>query len=83
MLDRSVSMASKREELLQARARLKKLAAKIPPSVRPFVQLALEPGLWPEEGPTFAAYLQARPFETRCDALIGFDLGRIFAEACK
>lgn len=83
MLDRSVPMGAKREELTQARARLKKIAAKMPPSLRPFVQLALEPGLWPEEGPTFAAYLQARPFETRCDALIGFDLGRIFAEATK
>ena len=83
MLDRSIPMGAKREELSQARARLKKIAARLPAPVRSFVQLALEPGLWPEEGPTFAAYLQARPFETRCDALIGFDLGRIFAEASK
>lgn len=83
MLDRAVSMDAKREELAQARGRLKKIAAKVPAPLRPFVQLALEPGLWPEEGPTFAAYLQARPFEMRCDALIAFDLGRIFAEAAK
>jgi len=83
MLDRSVPMGAKREELSQARVRLKKIVTKLPAPLRPFVQLALDPGLWPEEGPTFAAYLQARPFEMRCDALIGFDLGRIFAEAMK
>ncbi len=83
MLDRRVTMGDKREELSQARARLKKLVGKVPAPVRPFVQLALEPGLWPEEGPTFAAYLQARPFETRCDALVAFDIGRLFAEACR
>ena len=47
------------------------------------VALALEPGLCPEEGPTFAAYLQARPFETRCDALVTLNMGALFQEACK
>lgn len=83
MMDRSVPMEAKREELSLARERLRRLLAKVPSVLRPFLALALEPGLWPEEGPTFAAYLQARPFETRCDALVGFDLGRIFAEATK
>lgn len=83
MLDRSVPMGMKRDALSQARGRLKKIVQRVPSGLKPFLSLALEPGLWPEEGPTFAAYLQARPFETRCDALIGFDIGRMFAEACK
>ena len=83
MLDRSISMARKREELSRARDRLKKIMPKVPSVLRPFLSLALEPGLWPEEGPTFAAYLQARPFETRCEALVMLDVGALFAEACK
>ncbi len=83
MLDRGIPMDRKREELSRARDRLKKLVAKVPQVLRPFLSLALEPGLWPEEGPTFAAYLQARPFETRCDALVTLDVGEMFAEACK
>ena len=42
--------------------RLGKLGRRLPP-------LALDPGLWPDDGPIFAAYLQARPFEVHCDAL--------------
>lgn len=83
MLDRGIPMDRKREELSRARERLKKILPKVPAVLRPFLALALEPGLWPEEGPTFAAYLQARPFETRCDALVTLDVGALFAEACK
>ncbi len=83
MLDRGVSMERKREELVKARDRLKKILPKVPSTLRPFLALALEPGLWPEEGPTFAAYLQARPFETRCDALVTLDITTLFADACR
>ncbi len=83
MLDRGIAMERKREELSKARERLKRILPKVPSVLRPFLALALEPGLWPEEGPTFAAYLQARPFETRCDALVTLDVGALFAEACK
>jgi hypothetical protein len=83
MLDRGVSMGRKREELAAARDRLKKIVPKLPGVLKPLVALALDPGLWPEEGPTFAAYLQARPFETRCDALATLDIGTMFTEACR
>ena len=63
-----------------ARGRLDALLPKLPASLRPFVSLALDPGLWPDDGPIFAAYLQARPFEVRCDALTSMPLGRIFRE---
>lgn len=82
MLDRGVPMDRKRDELNRARERLRKIVAKVPSGLRPLLALALEPGLWPEEGPTFAAYLQARPFETRCDALVSLDIGKIFTDAC-
>lgn len=80
MLDRSVSMDDKRAELHKARERLNRLLQKLPGSLKPFVSLALDPGLWPEEGPIFAAYLQARPFETRCDALVTLNLPRLFPD---
>ncbi len=82
MVDRGVSMDAKRAQLTTARDKLSKLTPKLPEVLRPFVSMALDPGLWPEEGPTFAAYLQARPFETRADALASLDIGDIFARAC-
>jgi serine/threonine protein kinase len=82
MLDRGITMNAKREELIIARERLKKITPRIPSALRPFVTLALEPGLWPEEGPMFAAYLQARPFESRCEALATFQVGTLLAEVC-
>lgn len=78
MLDRAVTMDEKRTELHQARERLNKLLPKLPGTLRNFVGLCLDPGLWPEEGPIFAAYLQARPFETRCDAMATLDLPALF-----
>ncbi|MBL8601111.1 MAG: hypothetical protein JNK72_04225 [Myxococcales bacterium] len=81
MLDRSVSMHTKRMDLANARDRLQTLLGKLPKPLKAFVSLALEPGIWPEEGPIFAAYLQARPFETRCDALSTLDVGALVAEA--
>ncbi len=83
MLDRSVTMGQKREALGHARERLVKVVKQLPAALRPYISLALEPGIWPEEGPIFAAYLQARPFETRCDALCTLDIGALFAEAVK
>jgi len=81
ILDRAVSTPTKRNDLANARDRLQALVPKLPKSLRAFVSLALEPGIWPEEGPIFAAYLQARPFETRCDALCTLDVGALMAEA--
>jgi len=81
ILDRAVSSPTKRNDLATARERLQGLVPKLPKAVRPLVSLALEPGIWPEEGPIFAAYLQARPFETRCDALSTLDIGALLAEA--
>lgn len=78
MLDRSVTMDEKRSELHKARERLNRLLQKLPATLKGFVGLALDPGLWPEEGPIFAAYLQARPFETRCDAMVTMDLPGLF-----
>ncbi|MDO9018500.1 MAG: lipopolysaccharide kinase InaA family protein [Deltaproteobacteria bacterium] len=80
MADRSVGIEAKREVLRLARARLDALLPKLPAAMRPFVGLALDPGLWPDDGPIFAAYLQARPFEVRCDALTSMNLARIFRE---
>ncbi|MEZ4389746.1 MAG: hypothetical protein R3A48_01520 [Polyangiales bacterium] len=80
MLDRAVSMDDKRAELQRARERLQKLLPKLPLTLRPFVSLALDPGLWPEEGPIFAAYLQARPFETRCDAMSSMNLPELLPD---
>lgn len=82
MLDRSVPTELKRQTLHTARERVDKLIPKLPEVLRPFVALALDPGLWPDEGPIFAAYLQARPFEVRCDALATLDVGELFAKAC-
>lgn len=81
LLDRSVSTPTKRNDLARARDQLHALVPKLPKSLRAFVSLALEPGTWPDEGPVFAAYLQARPFETRCDALRSLDIGALMAEA--
>lgn len=83
MLSRTVTMDAKRAELIKAREKLSRILPKMPAPLRPFVSLALEPGLWPEEGPTFAAYLQARPFETRCDALSTMDVGDLVEKALK
>ncbi|MDB4929229.1 MAG: hypothetical protein JWM10_1713 [Myxococcaceae bacterium] len=80
MADRSVGIEAKREVLRQARTKLDALLPKLPAALRPFVGLALDPGLWPDDGPIFAAYLQARPFEVRCDALTSMHLGRIFRD---
>ena len=80
MADRSVGIEAKRELLRHARAKLDALLPKLPVTLRPFVGLALDPGLWPDDGPIFAAYLQARPFEVRCDALTSMPLGRMFRE---
>ncbi len=81
ILDRAVSSPTKRNDLSTARDRLQSLLPKVPKTVRTLVALALEPGIWPEEGPIFAAYLQARPFETRCDALSTLDIGALMAQA--
>lgn len=80
MLDRAVTMDEKRAELVRARERLVKLLPRVPATLRPFVNLALDPGLWPEEGPIFAAYLQARPFETRCDAMSSMNLPELLPD---
>jgi hypothetical protein len=81
MFDRHTPMDTKRAELLAARERLGALLPKAPASLRDFLSLALDPGLWPDEGPTFAAYLQSRPFETRCDALFGMNLPKLVRDA--
>jgi hypothetical protein len=83
MLDRAVSMDNKRAELQKAREKLQKLLPKVPITLRAFVGLALDPGLWPEEGPIFAAYLQARPFETRCDAMVSMNLPALLPDEPK
>lgn len=80
MADRAVGIDAKREVLRVARAKLDATLPKLPAALRPFVALALDPGLWPDDGPIFAAYLQARPFEVRCDALTSMNLARIFRE---
>lgn len=80
MADRAVGIDAKREVLRNARTKLDALLPKLPSALRPFVSLALDPGLWPDDGPIFAAYLQARPFEVRCDALTTMPLGRMFRE---
>ncbi len=80
MTDRSVGIEAKRELLRKARTKLDALLPKLPASLRPFVGLALDPGLWPDDGPIFAAYLQARPFDVRCDALTSMPFGRLFRE---
>lgn len=82
MLDRAVPTELKRHTLHTVRERVDKTVPKLPEVLRPFVSLALEPGLWPDDGPIFAAYLQARPFEVRCDALATLDMGALFAKAC-
>jgi hypothetical protein len=81
MYDRHTPMDTKRAELLAARERLGELLPKVPAALRDFLSLALDPGLWPDEGPTFAAYLQSRPFETRCDALFGMNLPKLIKDA--
>lgn len=81
MADRGVGIDAKREVLRVARSKTDALVPRLPASLRPFVSLALDPGLWPDDGPIFAAYLQARPFEVRCDALTSMPLGKIFREA--
>lgn len=81
MFDRAVSMDDKRAEINATRERLEKIIPKAPVAARPFLALALDPGLWPDDGPIFAAYLQSRPFETRCDALASLDVGEIFSRA--
>jgi hypothetical protein len=80
MADRAVGIEAKREVLRHARAKLDAILPKLPAALRPFVGLALDPGLWPDDGPIFAAYLQARPFEVRCDALTSMNLARIFRD---
>ncbi len=80
MADRNVGIDAKREVLRVARNKTDAIVPKLPAALRPFVSLALDPGLWPDDGPIFAAYLQARPFEVRCDALTSMPLGRIFRE---
>jgi hypothetical protein len=69
MLDRAVSTPTKRNELANARDRLQALCRSCRSPCGASCRSRSSPGLWPEEGPIFAAYLQARPFETRCDAL--------------
>lgn len=80
MADRTVGIDAKREVLRVARVKVDAVVPKLPVALRPFVSLALDPGLWPDDGPIFAAYLQARPFEVRCDALTSMPLGKIFRE---
>ena len=80
MADRSVGIEAKREVLRHARTKLDAMLPKLPAALRPFISLALDPGLWPDDGPIFAAYLQARPFEVRCDALTSMPLARMFRE---
>jgi hypothetical protein len=80
MLDRNPTMDEKRAELGKARDKLNRILPKLPPALRAFASIALDPGLWPEEGPIFAAYLQARPFETRCDAMVTMDLPELFPD---
>ena len=83
MADRGVPIEVKREILRNARQRADTLVSKMPSVLRPFASLALDPGLWPDDGPIFAAYLQARPFEVRCDALTSMPLGRMFRDAAR